>query len=83
MVPRDAQITETCRDAGLLDAAESFLERWHRHKDDPHATFDQLPPCRHQTGEHFQMNIYSGHYRSNSGCFSWSFSCCAARVSLC
>lgn len=44
--PEMREIAESCRDAGLpadlLDAAETFLEHWRRHKDDPDVTLDQL-----------------------------------------
>jgi 3-hydroxyisobutyrate dehydrogenase-like beta-hydroxyacid dehydrogenase len=44
--PEMREIAETCRDAGLpadlLDAAETFLEHWRQHKDDPDLTLDQL-----------------------------------------
>jgi hypothetical protein len=40
------EIADACRDAGLpadlLDAAETFLEHWRQHKDDPDVTLDQL-----------------------------------------
>lgn len=44
--PEMREIADACRDAGLpadlLDAAESFLEHWREHKDDPNITLDQL-----------------------------------------
>lgn len=44
--PEMREIAETCRDtglpAGLLDAAETFLEHWRQHKDDPNVTLEQL-----------------------------------------
>jgi 3-hydroxyisobutyrate dehydrogenase-like beta-hydroxyacid dehydrogenase len=44
--PEMREIAEACRDAGLpaglLDAAETFLEYWRQYKDDPGVTLDQL-----------------------------------------
>jgi 3-hydroxyisobutyrate dehydrogenase-like beta-hydroxyacid dehydrogenase len=44
--PEMREIADACRDAGLpadlLDAAETFLEHWRQHKDDPNLTLDQL-----------------------------------------
>jgi 3-hydroxyisobutyrate dehydrogenase-like beta-hydroxyacid dehydrogenase len=44
--PEMAEIADACRDVGLpaelLDAAETFLEHWRQHKDDPDLTLDRL-----------------------------------------